>query len=183
MMLNNYKVPDKQLRVSCGFRFDEASLGSQTSATDSSHKGIKPTVINVALLLPFADERDLTELTAIARATRADGSVEIYDITERAANAMKIRQVRFAESFDVREDYRLLAWQINFTLHEYQSVPEKVEQRQTKVVSAVQQATGQTVAAPGATEESAAPMGSFEKILASMDSVLAPSATNTDEAT
>jgi hypothetical protein len=179
MMLDNYKVPEKELRVSVGFSFDAANLDSQTSATDSSHKGIKAKKIHVSLLLPYEESQSLSELTAIAEATRDDGSLKIYDITEHAANAMKVRQVRFTDSFNVRDDYSLLAWQVNFTLQEYQSVPEKVEQRQAKVVAGVQQAAGQVVGGDAATDSTEAqPKGSFEKILANIDSMLAPAATN-----
>jgi hypothetical protein len=183
MMLNDYTVPNKEQRVTVGMRFEDETLGAQTSGTDTAEKGIKPVEITVALLLPFDDVDSLSELTAVARATNADGSLLVYDIVEPAANAMNVRQVKFTGSFDVREDYRLRAWQVNFSLKEYQSVPEKIEQRQTKVVGVTQASSGETVSASGedaATEQTT--MGSFEKILASLDSVLAPKAASDETA-
>lgn len=184
-MLDNYTIPDKELKVSIGMRFDADTLGAQTSGTDAAHKGIKPKTITVSLMIPFINENDLSQLTAIAEATLADGSLHIYDITEKAANAMKVRQVRFTDNFDVREDWRLRAWQVNFSLQEYKSVPERAEQRQNKVTSVVQQATGQAIGAEsGEQTETQQPMGSMESIVAKLDGLLAPSPTaGTNEAT
>ncbi|WP_331352564.1 hypothetical protein [Cellvibrio sp. UBA7671] len=182
MMLNDFTVPNKELRVTVGMRFEDETLGAQTSATNTAEKGIKPKVITVALLLPHDEADLLSELTAIAQATNADGTLVVYDIVEPAANAMNVRQVKFTDSFDVRDDYRLRAWQINFALKEYKSVPEKMEQRQTKVVGAPQVAAGEVVSGEAVNETSPPEtMGSFEKILANLDSALAPKA-GSDEA-
>lgn len=182
MMLNDYTVPDKELRVTVGMRFEDDSLGAQTSSTESAHKGIKPKTLTVSLMIPFVAVTQLTELTAIAEATTEDGSLVTYDITEEAANAMKVRQVRFSDSFDVRPDWKLNAWQVNFSLQEYKSVPEKAEQRQNKVTSVVQQAPGETIG-EGDTQASAGGMGTLESIVAKLDGLLAPSPSATDETT
>lgn len=181
MMLDNYKVPNKDLRVNVSMRFEAETLGAQTSGTDTAHKGIKPKTVNVSLLIPFTDAEQLTQLTAIAEAVRDDGSLHIYDITEETANAMKVRQVQFSETFDVREDYEWNAWQVNFSLQEYKSVPEKTEQRQDKVTAVVQQANGQTVS-EGNEAEPANSMSTMEKIIAKMDGMLAPTPSAPDEA-
>ena len=185
MMLDDYTVPSKELRVSVGMRFEGDNLGAQTSGTESSHKGIKPKTITVSLLIPFVDKVDLSELTAIAEAIQEDGSLHIYDVTEDAANAMKVRQVQFTDSFDVRTDWRLNAWQVNFSLQEYKSVPEKVEQRQNKVTAVVQQATGQTIGAPVGEAEQAPQQGmsTMESIVAKLDGLLAPTPSPTNETT
>jgi hypothetical protein len=183
MMLNDFTVPNKELRVTVGMRFESETLGAQTSATTTAEKGIKPKVITVALLLPHDDVDVLSDLTRVAQATKADGSLVVYDIVEPTANAMNVRQVKFTDSFDVRDDYRLRAWQINFSLQEFISVPEKMEQRQTKVVGATQTATGQVVAgdADDETQEPQA-MGNFEKILANLNTKLAPKAASNEAA-
>jgi hypothetical protein len=174
MMLNEYSVPDKEQRITISLRFDSDSLGSQTSATDTAHKGIKPKQLSVSCLIPFVDVGDLSELTAVVQATRDDGALLVYDITDTAANAMKIRQVRFCDSFDVREDWRLKAWQVNFSLQEFQSVPEKVEQRLNKVVASAQTASGQAVGVNEPQSQPEQPLSQFEKMLAYADGVLAP---------
>lgn len=174
MMLGNYKVPDKELRVSISMQFDSEKLGAQTSGTDSAHKGIKPKTIYVSLLIPFVDSKQLTELTAIAEAVTDNGNLRIYDIVEPAANAMKIRKVRFCDSFSLREDYSLKAWQVNFSLEEYNSVAEKTEQRQKTTTAKPQAATGTTVSAAESEEETeeAAPVTGIESYIASLDKVL-----------
>lgn len=171
MMLDDYTVPNKEQRISVAMRFEADTLGAQTSGTDTAHKGIKPKVVTVALVIPFVDISQLSELTAIAEAIEDDGSLKIYDITETAANAMKIRRVHFTDAFNVREDWRLKAWQVNFTLQEFQSVPEKTEQRQEKVIAVAQEAPGQVIGMP------IIPYGnkaSFQQIISNLDSVLAP---------
>jgi hypothetical protein len=184
MMLDNYTVPNKDLRVSVSMRFESDKLGAQTSSTDTAHKGIKAKTITVSLMIPFVDANLLTQLTAIAEATRDDGSLHIYDITEDAANAMKVRQVQFSDSFDVRQDWQLNAWQVNFSLDEYKSVPEKAEQRQEKVTAVVQQAAGENIGAgEGTTAEAQQPMGMMESILAKIDGMLAPAPASTNETT
>lgn len=174
MMLGNYTLPDKEQRVSITMRFDSENLGGQSSGTDTSHKGIKPKSIFIQLLIPFDEEKNLSELTAIAEATTDSGSLRIYDIVDRAANAMKIRQVQFSDSFDVREDYSLRAWQVNFSLVEYKSVAEKTEQRLKTTQAQPQAATGTTVSANDNAEQAddEKPVTGFEKFIAGMDKAL-----------
>lgn len=174
MMLGNFTVPNKELRVSISMQFDSEKLGAQTSGTDSSHKGIKPKTLYVSLLIPFVDSKQLTELTTVAEAVTDSGNLRIYDIVEPAANAMKIRKVRFCDSFSVREDYSLLAWQVNFSLEEYNSVAEKTEQRQKTTTAKPQAATGTTVSATETETETeeAAPVTGIESYIASLDKAL-----------
>ncbi len=171
MMLGNFKVPDKELKVSVSMSFGSEKLGGQTSGTDTAHKGIKPKTVYVSLLIPFDDAKSLTELTAIAEAVTENGNLKIYDIVEPAANAMKIRQVQFCDSFDVREDYNLLAWQVDFNVQEYKSVAEKTEQRQQTAKAKPQAAAGTTVSSDDDSADDA-PVTGIEKFVAGLDKAL-----------
>lgn len=172
MMLNDYTVPNKELRVSMSMRIDSESLSGQNSGTGSAHKGFKPKVFNVSLLIPYAEPELLSELIAVAESTRADGSLTIYDITEDLANAIKVRQVRFTEEFYVRELEGLKAWSVQFTLQDYLSVPEKIEQRQESAAPQAQAADGTVTANENASEGEEQPMGWFETQLAKVDKAL-----------
>lgn len=173
MMLGNYTVPDKERRVSVALRFDEDQLGGQTSSTDTSHKGIKPMLINVYCLIPYLEPKKLTELVTVAQAVTTNGNKKIYDIVEPAANAMKVRQVQFTDTLEVREDFSLRAWGVSFALLEYKSVAEKTEQRQPLANAPAQSANGETVAGDddGAADESA-PVTGIEKFIAGLDRAL-----------
>jgi hypothetical protein len=165
MMLDDYVVPSKNFRVTMTMEFDSESLGAQTSATDSAHKGIKPKIFNVGLTIPFVDAKDLSELITIAQATRVDGSLHIYDIVEQTANAVKVRQVRFSDSFAAREDSVLQAWNVQFSVTEYLSVPEKTEQRTETSPAAAQSADGEIVSTEEPASDDATPKTGFEKLL------------------
>lgn len=178
MRLNDYTVPNKEFTVDVAIDFKSESLGAQTSATDSANQGIAPSVLNVNLLIAKTDPRLLSELTAIAKATQADGSQTVYNVTDETANAMSIRQVRFSDRFSVRQDPRLKAWQISFALTEVKSVAEKVEKRQEVAKPKAQAASGTTVAAPPVqaptptTETPPEKLTGFEAVLASVDKSL-----------
>jgi len=173
MMLGNYTVPDKERRVSVSLRFDEDQLGGQTSSTDTSHKGIKPMLINVYCLIPYLEPKKLTELVTVAQAVTANGNKQIYDIVEPAANAMKVRQVQFTDTLEVREDYSLMAWGVSFALLEYKSVAEKTEQRQPISTAPGQSAPGETVAGnDDGGADASAPVTGFERYLAAADRAL-----------
>lgn len=165
-MLDDYVVPDKNLRVTMTMQFDSESLGAQTSATDTAHKGIKPKTFNISLSIPFKEADSLSRLMTIAQATRKDGALHVYDIVDQTANAVKVRQVRFSDSFAAREDGQLQAWNVQFSLTEYLSVPEKSEQR-TETGSADAQTTGgEIVSADSQSEgDDLSPKTSFEKLL------------------
>ena len=173
MMLDDYTVPNKELRVSMSMRIDSANLDGQSSATSTAHKGFKPKVFNVSLVIPFIEPDLLTRLIAVAQATQGDGSLKVYTITDELANAVKDRKVQFTEEFYVREMESLNAWAVQFALQDYHSVPEKVEQRQEISTAPAQTTDGQVVAADDTQQgEQSGEPGWFEQQLAKMDKAL-----------
>lgn len=171
MMLNNYTLPNKELRVTMSMRIDSQDLSGQNSGTGSAHKGFKPKIFNVSLIIPFNQAEKLGELIAVAESTKADGSLTIYDITEELANAIKVRQVRFTEEFYVRELEKTKAWAVQFSLQDYLSVPEKNEQRQATAAPQAQSTEG-AVTTPTEGEGEPQQMSWFEKQLAKADKAL-----------
>lgn len=172
MMLDNYVVPNKELKVSMSMRIDSGDLSGQSSATTTTHKGFKAKVINVSLLIPFIEPDLLTELITVAQATIADGSLKIYTITDELAKAIKVRKVKFTEEFYVREMDDLKAWTVQFALQDHHSVPEKTEQRQQVSSAPAQTAGGETVATEETQEGEKEEIGFFERQLKKMDKAL-----------
>lgn len=129
MRLNDYLVPQDELRVSLSTTFRDEDLSGETSSTATAHKGIKPKEINAHFLVRYNDAEKLTNFYRIAEATDDNGDLVIYDILERTANVANVRQVRFTGTIDTREIDGQQAWRVLFRLKEHLSTPEKTEQR------------------------------------------------------
>lgn len=136
LQLDNYRVPGKQMLVKGSMELRGEDIAGETSSTERVEKGIKPKVLTVAVQIPFVDKDDLRSLMTVAEAKTGDGEQKIYTITNRTANAAGIRQVRFMDHVRWNEsDDGLQAWKVQFSLQEYMSNPERVEQRQSNETS------------------------------------------------
>ncbi|BCS89954.1 hypothetical protein PSDVSF_31960 [Pseudodesulfovibrio sediminis] len=153
-----------------------SDASGETSSTDEVDKGTKAKKLPVSLVIPFTNETDLKQLIRVAEAKK-NGTRKVYTITNRTANVAGIRQVRFAEGFSWQEKDGLHAWDVSFTLKEYLSNPERVEQRETKSASVVQtsqgKATDEITEVAGTAEAIAEPLTGLERILKFMDDFLA----------
>lgn len=141
MRLNDYLVPQDELKVSAATTYRDQELGGETSSTATAHKGIKPKEINASFMVRFDEEANLTNFAAIAEATDDNGDLVVYEIVERTANALNIRQVRFTGTMDVREIDGKHAWRVIFRLKEHLSTAEKKEQRQASTTEPADNAT------------------------------------------
>lgn len=137
MLLDDFRIPGKDLRVVGNLELRTEDIAGETSGTDSVEKGIKPKILRVSVMLPFADSNDLKALVSKAEAVDSAGVRKIYTVSHLSANAAGIRQVRFFEHLNWREDRTLRIWRVSFTLQEYLSNPERVENRNGDMVSAV----------------------------------------------
>nr|WP_321399370.1 hypothetical protein [uncultured Desulfobacter sp.] len=131
MLINDFRIPGKNLKVSGSLELRTEDIAGESCATDSVDKGIKPKILRVSVDIPFSAKDDLLNLVKKAEAKDRSGERAIYTVTHRTANAAGVRQVRFFEHFNWREDRRLLMWQVSFTLQEYLSNPERTENRET----------------------------------------------------
>lgn len=64
----------------------------------------------------------------MAEATEAGARV-IYRISNITAETIGIKQVRFSSKIEAVEQETTRQWMVTFTLAEYRSVPQKVEER------------------------------------------------------
>jgi len=136
LQLDNFRVPGKNLLVSGNLELRTEDIAGETSGTDAVEKGIKPKILRVGISIPFKTPQDMTDLINTAEAVGENGERRIYTITNRTANAAGIRQVRFFEHFNWNEEESMQLWQASFTLQEYLSNPERVENREPDLVSA-----------------------------------------------
>lgn len=140
MRLNDYQVPADEFKISVSSVFEFSDLSGESSSTSTALKGIKPKELAAGFMVRFKDEELLTGFYRIAEALDANGDLVVYNITERTANAVNIRQVTFS-GLDTSEIDDLHAWRVSFRLKEKMSVAEKVEQRQGATVATTNEET------------------------------------------
>ena len=101
LLLNDYDVPGYNLKIGGGMTIRTSDASGETSSTDEVDKGTKGKKLTVSLSIRFADEADLKRLIRVSEA-KVNGARKIYTITNKTANTVGIRQVRFAERSEER---------------------------------------------------------------------------------
>lgn len=174
LLLNGEKVQGKGLKVTANLRMESEDMSGQTSNTAKAHKGFKPKTLSVTLMIPFRDEDHLLSLMRLAQATVAGGQLATYRIVNNTAAAFGVREVQFGDNVSVSEDGSLRAWQVQFSLSEKLSVPERVEQRSPTNAVQQQRAPGEPVLGADGQPAPPAELSSFEKVLETVDNWLKP---------
>ncbi|MCX2834446.1 baseplate complex protein [Microbulbifer thermotolerans] len=177
MRLNDFILRGSELVVNGRLRIETESLSGNTSASDRANNGIKPKALVVSMVIKFDAADHLHELVRVAEAVDSNSKLVVYDILDDTAQAMGVRQVQFSDDFNVRQIPGQSAWRVNFTLQEYLSVPEKVEQRAQVQAPEAQTAEsegieGQTVVAEESEQQRE--YTGFERVLKWADDALAP---------
>ncbi len=149
LLLDGEYVRAKNLNATGSLRIESADLSGQSSSTDKAHNGFKPKTLAFTGLIPYTQADWLQALMKLAEATASGGQLKTYRIVNDTAAAFGVRQVQFSEGVSAREGDSIRAWTVQFTLTEYLSNPERVENRQAAKATAAQSASGQAVAAPG----------------------------------
>ena len=167
------------LRVSFKLSLKNKEVGSNTSSSDTLNQGTKPKVLTVAGSLVFTEEEHLSNLIKLAEAVKEDGSRQEYTIEDQTANVGDVRQVTFHQDFSVNKMPKYEAWQISFSLLQFNSVAEQKEQRAAPKVEPVADAvTGQVVTAPAeetrGEESQEEDKGFIWGVLKKLDDALAP---------
>ena len=181
LLLNDSVINGYEHRVTCELPMPDTDLSGNSSSTAISEEGFKPKKLSISLKIRFDDHDDLSSLVQLAEAVNSAGERKIYTIVNKLAKAYNIRQVRFTESLRASELANSLAWQVNFSLLEYNSVPEKVESAQADNTSNTSDNDDAIVQdTPSATEDNQE-LTEFEKLLAKADAYFATK--NDDETT
>jgi len=186
MTLDDFTVPGSNLSVGVNLDFKREALGGHTSSTASAHLGIKPKQVNVTTLIDYKDADQISALVSVAEALNEQGDLHVYTVVDDTCDAMRIHQVQFSGSLMVRAvSQQVHAWRVSFTLTEYLSVPEKIEQRQPITTPTEQTAPGNPVASPinadsTNTDTEALTLTRFEQVLQHVDDLLAPQLNSVD---
>lgn len=143
LTLDGTQLPIKQLRISVRQQLAGKDMSGQTSATDQAETGSKGKVLTVNGIILFKQAPLLTNIFSMAEA-QDDGARYIYRISNKTAEALKIRQVKFQGSVSADEQSSLRQWNVSFELIEHLSVPERIEQRQPDKPAVQQKAQGVT---------------------------------------
>ncbi|MFS1902969.1 adenine glycosylase [Vibrio lentus] len=177
LILNGTQLPLKNLRISVRQQLAGQDMSGQTSATDQAETGSKGKILTVKGVIPFTKNQLLTHLFSMAEAQESDAR-QIYRISNKTAEALKIRQVKFQGVVRADEQESHRQWSVSFELVEHLSVPERVEQRQPDKPAAQQKVqgvntpveTGQTDDVPPDTQVE---LTGVMKVLKSVDNALA----------
>lgn len=128
LILNSLSITLKSLRITASLELASEDASGQSSSTDVAETGIKAKMLSVSGLLPFNKAEHLAELFNMAEATES-GARAIYRISNNTGSALGVKQVRFSSKIEAVEQQTTRQWAISFTLVEYRSVPQKVEER------------------------------------------------------
>lgn len=137
LTLNSLSITLKSLRITASQELASEDASGQSSSTDVAETGIKAKALSVNGLLPFNKAEHLAELFNMAEATES-GARSIYRISNNTASALGVKQVRFSSKIEAVEQQTTRQWAISFTLVEYRSVPQKVEERTPDATANVQ---------------------------------------------
>lgn len=140
-MIGDFKLKGFRINVSSTLYLPVEDLSGQTNSTNQAENGVKPKRLGIRLQISFKNKSWLSALVAIAEKEDSTGRRKIHDIVDKTAEAMNIRQVKFTDNFQVREDEKMQSWSVNFVLTEHRSIAEKQQQRR---VNAQQKKTGGT---------------------------------------
>lgn len=127
LQLDNFRIPGKNLVVKGNMELRSEDMAGETSGTESVEKGIKPKILQVSVFIPYTQEQDLSNVIKKAEALDDTKERKIYTITNRTANSVGIRQVKFTDHLNWQEHQTLQLWKVTFSLQEYLSNPERVE--------------------------------------------------------
>lgn len=152
LTLDGEPIVMKSMRITASMQFQDKDQSGQTSATGTSEQGSKAKELDVVGIIPFKDEKSLTRLFELADQKATGDKRKVFRIGSTLAKAIKVREVKFAGRITAAEQDGLLAWQVQFTLRENNSVPEKKEQRSKTPAAKVTASTANTSASkPSAT--------------------------------
>ncbi|WP_447778837.1 baseplate complex protein [Aeromonas veronii] len=175
LTLDGQPIVMKSMRITASMQFQDKDSSGQTSSTSRSEQGAKAKELDISGLIPFKDEQTLSRLFELADAKGDGGKRHIYRVGSLLAKSVKVRQAKFAGRITASEQEGLLAWQVQFTLREHNSVPEKREQRMSKVPATVGQGNANTKPAKpseGAPASEQEQLSSWEQAIKGLDNKL-----------
>ena len=186
--LDGEALPGYDHRVTANGQLVRKDQSGETSGTGSSHQGWKAWVIGVSCKVRFRDGADLARLRQLFQArTDAAGELspdgfavlgvvvgspgvpKLYALTDPTAEALGVRQARFADFFQVVPDDTQRIWNVKFTLIEERSIPEITRERVEAAPAAPPSVPPETTDTEGQAATPAPPEGWVLKTFALFD--------------
>lgn len=175
LALDGEAIPLQELLVTPQMQIPDKDQSGQASGTASSEQGIKAMELRISGLIPFKKPEVLARLFSLAKA-QSNGAMKRYRVANKTAQAINFREGVFSGNIDAAEQTGKMAWLVNFTLKERDSVAEKAAARTASSVKNRTQNADGTSATPGAgDEEGNRELTTFERFLKKIDDKLAPS--------
>lgn len=168
LQLNQRAIPGHDIKISIKLPFGDSDLSGQSSNTSSAETGMKAKELAVSLVIPFTNQKWLTEINDLAESTNKEtGARTIYRVGHDAANAVKFYEGKFAQELTIKELNDIQGWQVSFIIREHLSVPERKSQREP--IKPAKQQGGDVVLAGNDVESQEIPpnteMSTFETFL------------------
>lgn len=130
LALDGESIILKNPLISAEYDLPDEDQSGQSSSTNSSERGIKPKKLNISGLIEYSTPDRLTRLIELSYQTEIGGAKKLFRIANATANVINFREGVFSGKISIVPHSSLLAWQVNFTLSERKSVPEKREARE-----------------------------------------------------
>lgn len=166
LALDGESIILKNPSISAEYDLPEEDQSGQSSSTNSSEKGIKPKKLSVNGLIEYSTPDRLSRLIELSYQTEKGGAKKLYRVANATANVINLREAVFSGKVSVSPHSTLLAWQVNFTLSERKSVPEKREARaQQRAVENGDESVGAIIEEMPAEQDENAQSGKVEQIL------------------
>ncbi len=153
----SFKLQLKGLHVAVKLSIKNKAVGGNTSASDTLNQGTKPKVVRVSGVVLFEDEEHLKELVKLAEAITEDGGRQVYTVDDKTVNVGDVRQVIFNNDFNYKQMNKFEAWNVEFSLLQFNTVAEAKEARNNPQNDPVADSiTGTAISAPSEGEEALA---------------------------
>lgn len=175
LALNGEAILMKNIIVTPSMQIQDKDQSGQANSTANAEQGIKSKELRISGMIPFNDSKQLTRLFELVEAKESNGSMKRYRVAHEVAQAIKMREATFTGAIDAAEQVDKMAWIINFTLREYNSVAERRAARGAKANAKVQGANGTTTAGTsqsGEQGEGEESLSWFENVLKKVDTAI-----------
>lgn len=147
LMLSTFQVPGYGLKITGSQQIASEDMSGTSSSTTVAENGFKPKTFTVVTTIRFRDPDDLTDLSRQAESVDQNGQRTIFTVAHPTTRAMNVRQVRFTDNFSVAPMDGKKAWQVSFSLKEYDSASERMEARTRQPDTLSQKGTGSGIPA------------------------------------
>ncbi|HFJ4329180.1 baseplate complex protein [Serratia liquefaciens] len=175
LALDGEAIPLKEILVTPQMQIPDKDQSGQASSTATAEQGVKAKELRISGVIPFKTPEVLSRLYALAEAKGSNGAMKRYRVANKTAQLVNFREGMFSGSIDAAPQTNKMAWLVNFTLKEQDSVAEKAAARTAGSVKNKTQTAKGASGTPGAAagEEGKQELTSFEKFLKKIDDKLA----------